>query len=163
MVLNDQECLLPARPISVMRLLLPDPNYQVAESECYTNSRCSRPMCGVAAGLSRPSKHLIRLAFTMRSTPHNVGHHESRFPSLGISAARTVLLELATKNGRGFPRPFCIADEAEPYSAACGCALETLENSFRRDQARSKRSSFITLVHAAAKSFANFSLASAQA
>src|SRR5665811_94021 len=84
MVLNDQECLLPARPISVMRLLLPDPNYQVAESECYTNSRCSRPMCGVAAGLSRPSKHLIRLAFTMRSTPHNVGHHESRFPSLGI-------------------------------------------------------------------------------
>src|SRR5664280_2029873 len=84
MVLNDQECLLPTRPISVMRLLLPDPNYQVAESECYTNSRCSRPMCGVAAGLSRPSKHLIRLAFTMRSTPHNVGHHESRFPSLGI-------------------------------------------------------------------------------
>src|ERR1039458_5029676 len=51
-----------------------------------TNSRCSRPMCGVAAGLSRPSKHLIRLAFTMRPSPHNVGHHESRFPSLGISA-----------------------------------------------------------------------------
>jgi hypothetical protein len=45
------------------------------------------PMCGVAAGLSRPSKHLIRLAFTMRSSPHNVGHHESRFPSLGISRA----------------------------------------------------------------------------
>src|ERR1039458_1798520 len=41
-------------------------------------------MCGVAAGLSRPSKHLIRLAFIMRSSPHNVGHHESRFPSLGI-------------------------------------------------------------------------------
>jgi hypothetical protein len=40
----------------------------------------------VAAGLSRPSKHLIRLAFTMRSSPHNVGLHESRFPSLGISA-----------------------------------------------------------------------------
>src|SRR5664280_1749430 len=114
-------------------------------------------------GFARPSKHLIRLAFTMRSTPHNVGHHESRFPSLGISAARTVLLELATKNGRGFPRPFCIADEAEPYSAACGCALETLENSFRRDQARSKRSSFITLVHAATKSFTNFSFESAHA
>jgi len=49
-----------------------------------TNSRCSRPMCGVAAGLSLPSKHLIRLAFIMQSSPHNVGHHESRFPSLGI-------------------------------------------------------------------------------
>ena len=33
----------------------------------------------------------------------------------------------------------------------------------RRDQARSKRSAFITLVQAATKSFANFSLASAQA
>src|ERR1035437_3612484 len=55
-----------------------------ASCATYTNSRCSRPMCGVAAGLSRPSKHLIRLAFIMRSSPHNVGHHESRFPSLGI-------------------------------------------------------------------------------
>src|ERR1017187_3674659 len=54
-------------------------------SSINTNSRCSRPMCGVAAGLSRPSKHLIRLAFIMRSSPHNVGHHESRFPSLGIT------------------------------------------------------------------------------
>ena len=62
-----------------------------------TNSRCSRPMCGVAAGLSRPSKHLIRLAFTMRSSPHNVGHHESRFPSLGITrvAMITILFAMA--------------------------------------------------------------------
>ena len=35
-------------------------------------------------GLPRPSKHLILLAFTIRSSPHNVGHHKSRFPSLGI-------------------------------------------------------------------------------
>ena len=56
-------------------------------SASYTHSRCSRPMCGVAAGLPRPSKHLIRFAFTMRSSPHNVGHHESRFPSLGINAS----------------------------------------------------------------------------
>src|SRR5215475_308468 len=34
---------------------------------------------------------------------------------------------------------------------------------FRRDQARSKRSRFITLVHAATKSFTNFSLESEQA
>ena len=34
---------------------------------------------------------------------------------------------------------------------------------FRKDQATSKRSWFITLVHAATKSFTNFSLESAQA
>jgi catechol 2,3-dioxygenase-like lactoylglutathione lyase family enzyme len=34
---------------------------------------------------------------------------------------------------------------------------------FRRDQARSKRSAFITLVHAITKSFTNFSFASAHA
>jgi len=36
-------------------------------------------------------------------------------------------------------------------------------SAFRRDQARSKRSAFITLVHAATKSFTNFSFASAHA
>ena len=43
--------------------------------------------------------------------------------------------------------------------------LETppLETGFRIDQARSKRSRFITLSHAATKSFANFSFASAEA
>src|SRR5674476_1066193 len=121
MVLNDQECLLPARPISVMRLLLPDPNYQVAESECYTKSRCSRPMCGVAAGLSRPSEHLIRLAFTMRSTPHNVGHHESRFPSLGITenisaearAEAPPSTSRITRSRKSFERAFVMASLRE--------------------------------------------------
>ena len=42
--------------------------------------------------------------------------------------------------------------------------LEALEGRpFSRDQARSKRSAFITLVHAATKSFTNFSFASAHA
>ena len=47
------------------------------------------------------------------------------------------------KNGRDFPGRFFCA----PYSA----------------QARSNRSAFITLLHAATKSFTNFSFASAQA
>jgi uncharacterized membrane protein YtjA (UPF0391 family) len=37
------------------------------------------------------------------------------------------------------------------------------QRTFSQDQARSKRSAFITLVHAATKSFTNFSFASAQA
>src|SRR5436190_18192146 len=46
----------------------------------------------------------------------------------------------------------------------CGCAAEASEGKpFRRDQTRSKRSRFITLVHAATKSFTNFSFESAHA
>jgi ATP-dependent DNA ligase len=46
----------------------------------------------------------------------------------------------------------------------CGCPLARRPRKpFRRDQARSKRSRFITLVHAATKSFTNFSFESAHA
>ena len=63
-------------------------SFAIATDQCArwnnTNSRYWRPIRGVAAGLSCPSRCLIRLAFTTRSSPHNVGHYESRFPSFGI-------------------------------------------------------------------------------
>jgi len=43
------------------------------------------------------------------------------------------------------------------------CAPEVVKNLSGLDQAMSKRSRFITLVHAATKSFTNFSFESAQA
>jgi hypothetical protein len=50
-------------------------------ARCSNWRKCCSPIRPSAAG-----------CFTMRSTPHNVGHHESRFPSLGISGAAAVAI-----------------------------------------------------------------------
>jgi hypothetical protein len=55
--------------------------------------------------------------------------------------------------------PVVIGLEHDPLSGSCSSPRKP----FRRDQARSKRSAFITLSQAATKSFANFAFESAHA
>src|ERR1700730_4682362 len=67
---------------------------------------------------------------------------------------------LATPDGQA-AEPRC-ARTSGPQ-AGLRSRARSRQNLFRRNQARSKRSKFITLVHAATKSFTNFSFESAHA
>ena len=75
-----------------------------------------------------------------------------REPLRRAGATHRQRLLLSARNGKPRPR-----------AGETGVTISFVWKAFRRDQARSKRSRFITLVHAATKSFTNFSFESAHA
>ena len=69
-------------------------------------------MCGVAAGLSRPSKHLIRLAFTMRSSRTTLGTMSQDFRVWVLALGALSIAHLYRKfhifdDGVAYPAHFC--------------------------------------------------------
>ena len=88
---SSNECLLSGAKRTSRRLVATSPNNSM---RAYTNSRCSRPMCGIAARLLRPSKYLIRLAIMMRPSPHNGGGMSQDFRVWVLAAVSDWLLKV---------------------------------------------------------------------